>query len=155
MQLDYQIVTNLLINATWIQRWKRNTPEVVASNLLSNTPRYEHARFDVAIPLSLYQYDRFRMGIAFRIAGLTIGSDKLGGMLGLTDLGGMDYYASLSFLLDRKKIKNHKANRISDKLDKCPDIPGPWATKKKPNKNKKKKNKTKKTKPEQPGLKQF
>src|SRR3569832_2707166 len=119
MQLDYQIVTNLLINATWIQRWKRNTTEVVASNLLSITPRYEHAWFDVAIPQSLYQYDRFRMGIAFRIAGLTIGSDKLGGMLGLTDLGGMDYYASLSFLLDRKKNKDRDADGVSDKLDKC------------------------------------
>jgi outer membrane protein OmpA-like peptidoglycan-associated protein len=128
LQLDYQLIKDLFVNATWIQRWKRNTPEVVASNLLSVTPRFEHKWFDVAIPMSMYQYDRFRIGIAFRIAGLTIGSDKLGGMLGLTDLGGLDYYASLSFLLDRHKIKDRDADGVSDKLDKCPDTPGPWAT---------------------------
>jgi outer membrane protein OmpA-like peptidoglycan-associated protein len=128
LQADYRIARYVFANVSWIQRWKRNSPEVAATNILALTPRFERHWFDVAIPMELYQYDRFRMGIAFRFAGLTIGSDKLGGLLGLTDLGGMDAYASLKFLMERRKIADSDEDGVSDKMDKCPEVKGPWAT---------------------------
>jgi outer membrane protein OmpA-like peptidoglycan-associated protein len=128
LQADWQVVKYAFLNVTWITRWKRNSPEAAATNILGVTPRFEWHWIDVALPMSWYEYSKFRMGIALRVAGLTIGSDKLGGALGLTDLGGMDYYAKLGFLLERKKIADRDADGVSDKVDKCPDTPGPWAT---------------------------
>jgi outer membrane protein OmpA-like peptidoglycan-associated protein len=128
LNVDWQVVRYAFLNVTYISRWKRNTPEVAATNMLAVTPRFEYHWIDVALPMSWYQYNRFRMGISLRVAGLTVGSDKLGGVLGLTDMGGMDYYAKLSFLLERRKIADRDGDHVSDKLDKCPDMPGPFAT---------------------------
>ncbi len=128
LQVDYNISKNLYADLTWIQRWKRNTPEVVSASLLAVTPRFEKKWIEVAVPMSLYQYNQFRIGLALRLASLVIGSDKFGSLLGLSDLGGMDFYTSLKFTLGRRKIRDQDGDGVSDKKDKCPKDRGTWAT---------------------------
>ncbi len=128
MNVDYSIAKYVYANATWIQRLKRNEPEVTATSLISLTPRFEKDWIEVAVPMSYYQYSQFRIGLALRLASFVIGSDKFGSLLGLADLGGMDVYTSLKFTIGRHRIKDKDYDGVSDKKDLCPNDKGTWAT---------------------------
>lgn len=128
LQFDYSLGKNFYANATWIQRITTSNPGVVASNNVSITPRFEKNWIDVALPISYYNYDQFRMGIALRLGSFIIGSDKIGSLMALTDMGGMDVYTSLKFSIGRSKIKDKDNDAVSDKMDKCPEQRGSWAT---------------------------
>ena len=59
------------------------------------SPRYESELFEAGAPLSLYNFTSPRIGLYFRLLGLTVGTDKLGTFLGLSEFYGMDFYFSL------------------------------------------------------------
>lgn len=129
LQVDYNIYKNFYANATIIQRLRtKGNPQVVAANVIGITPRFEKDWVEVALPISVYQYENLRVGIALRLGSFFIGSDKLGGILGASNLGGMDFYTGLKFSIGRKKIKDSDADGVSDKKDKCPKERGTWAT---------------------------
>jgi outer membrane protein OmpA-like peptidoglycan-associated protein len=128
MQLDYKITDYFYGNMTAYQHLGTTKPGIVAPNMLSLAPRFERNWLDVTMPFSYYNYDKFRVGLAFRIAGFVIGSDKFGSLLGVADLGGMDVYTSLKFLIERKKIADRDGDGVSDAKDNCPDEKGTWAT---------------------------
>lgn len=124
LQADYMAWKDIYINATWIQSLKHSIPGVERASMISLTPRYEHNWFEAALPLSLYEYDVFRMGLALRLASFFIGSDKLGSVLGINDLGGMDFYIGLKFAVAGAKIRDKDGDGVSDKRDLCPDVFG-------------------------------
>ncbi len=124
VQVDYKAWKDVYINSTWVQPIKRKIPGVERASIISLTPRYEHNWFEVAAPLSFYNYDIFRMGLSLRLASLIIGSDKLGSVLGLNDLGGMDFYVALKFSIAGSKIPDKDGDGVSDKRDACPDVWG-------------------------------
>ncbi|CAN5413561.1 DUF5723 family protein [soil metagenome] len=128
LQVDYNVWKGFYTNATWIQGIHTNNVAVGAASLISVTPRYEFKWFEAALPLSMYQYSAFRLGLAFRLGSLVIGSDKFGSLLGLSNLGGMDVYLALKFSLPRNKVKDSDADGVSDKRDKCRGERGTWAT---------------------------
>ncbi len=128
LQFDYQVTRYVYANATMIQKITTGGPGVVAANNLAITPRFEKNWMDVAVPISYYSYSQFRIGLALRLGSFIIGSDKFGSILGLSDLGGMDFYTSLKFSIGRHKIKDRDGDGVSDKMDKCPDQRGTWAT---------------------------
>lgn len=128
MQVDYNVWKGLYANATWIQSIKSKNVAVAAANMISLTPRYEWEWFEVAVPLSMYQYSAFRVGLAFRLGSLIIGSDKFGSLLGISDMGGMDAYAALKFSLPRMRTRDSDGDGVSDKRDKCKLDRGTWET---------------------------
>ena len=65
-------------------------------NQLALMPRYERKRFEVAVPISFYEQFKPRVGLGIRWGALTIGSDMLGPLFGLTDSYGADFYVGLS-----------------------------------------------------------
>jgi hypothetical protein len=65
-------------------------------NQISLTPRYERKRFEVAIPISFYEQFKPRVGLGIRYGILTIGSDMLSPIFGLTESYGADFYLGLS-----------------------------------------------------------
>ena len=66
-------------------------------NLIGSNPMCE-----VALPLSLYRLKEPRIGINVRVGPVMIGSDKVGALLGLTDLGGMDVYMGVRIAIKEK-----------------------------------------------------
>ena len=128
MQVDYNIWKKFYANLTWIQSIKTQNVSVSAASLISITPRYELKWFEASVPISMYQYSAFRVGLAFRLGSLIIGSDKFGSLLGLSNLGGMDAYLGLKFSLPRNRIKDSDGDGVSDKRDKCRLDRGTWAT---------------------------
>ncbi|MBK5285673.1 MAG: hypothetical protein JJE25_09745, partial [Bacteroidia bacterium] len=121
VQLDYKFTEKIYANATWIQGLSGETPRPKAPSIISITPRYEISWFEVAAPLSYYQYDVFRIGLAFRLSSFIIGSDKIGSLMGISDMSGMDFYFALKFSLFKNRISDRDHDGVSDKRDKCPD----------------------------------
>ncbi len=105
IQADYNIGYHLFANLTWVQGIPLGTPSVRRATLLALTPRYETKWYEVNLPLSLVDFRDPQIGLAVRILGLTVGTEKLGTFLHLTDVRGMDLYFALSFPIGPGKNK--------------------------------------------------
>lgn len=95
LQADYRLTDNVFVNATLIQRLPYQRNAVKRGNFLALTPRFEHRWFAAALPVSLYNYSRVRLGASVRIAFLTIGSENLTSFIGRSDFTGSDIYFAL------------------------------------------------------------
>ncbi len=58
-------------------------------------PRFESRWIDVSLPFSVYEWEEFRVGLAARLAFLTIGTDDLGSILQRSDFNGSDLYFAI------------------------------------------------------------
>ncbi|MCD4680526.1 MAG: DUF5723 family protein [Bacteroidales bacterium] len=129
LQFDYQFSPGYYINTTIIQNLNIGNYQLSRPSLLSVTPRYESAWFEASLPVSMYNYQNTSVGLALRFYGVTIGTDNLGGFLGISDVYGFDFYCSvkisfvngtcgkkrqstkMSLLSFKKKNKRYKAKR--------------------------------------------
>ena len=116
VQFDYNLWKNLVyVNATWVHgippfRWAFGPRR---AHSLSVTPRFESKWFDLALPLSLYEYRYPQLGASLRLWFLTIGTDKLINMVSRTDVYGADIYFHLKWPITRNpkcKFKGKNKN---------------------------------------------
>lgn len=81
--------------------------------------------FELAMPISMVDnYSNFALGASIKLGPLFLGSDNLGGAMGIGTLTGVDVYAGLALPLYKGKIKDKDKDGISNKKDKCKKIPG-------------------------------
>ena len=99
VQFDYHYKQNWYLNATLIQPLELAQYAVRRPAQLALTPRYETDWFEAMLPVSLYEYQILRVGAAVRLGILTIGTDRLGTLMGFRDINGMDIYASVKINL--------------------------------------------------------
>jgi len=99
LQVDYNFGYDIFVNSTFVQGFRLGTPGLRRATLLSVTPRYEKPLWEVNLPVSLVDFRDPQIGLAFRIYGLTIGTEKLGTFFNLTDVRGIDLYFALGFNL--------------------------------------------------------
>lgn len=128
LQVDFHAWKGAYANLTWINAIKNDGPGPNANSTLALTPRYEWKNYEVAMPMSFYKYEKFRLGLAFRVWGLVVGSDKLGALLKLSDLSGMDAWISLKVPITKERVRDSDGDGVSDKRDKCTFEKGTWAT---------------------------
>lgn len=95
LQADYNFMPHLFVNATLIQRlpYKRNA--IKRGNLFAITPRFEHRWVSAMLPVSLYNYDKLRVGAAVRLAFITIGTENLTSFIGRSNFTGSDIYFAI------------------------------------------------------------
>lgn len=96
VQVDVPLNSFFYVNASVIQRLPLGPMAVSRSNQVAITPRLETRRLEIALPFSLYDYFRPRIGASIRYGVFTIGSDMLGPFVGLTDTYGADIYFAIS-----------------------------------------------------------
>lgn len=113
LQFDYNLYQAFYANATWVQRIGIFTPQIKRANQLTFTVRYETRNFEAAIPYSFYEYYKHRLGIALRYKWFFIGSDKLGPVLDLWDVDGIDFYLGI-------KLTSNKALKRTGGKNDCP-----------------------------------
>ncbi|MDO9510643.1 MAG: DUF5723 family protein [Bacteroidales bacterium] len=95
-QFDYHYRGNWYFNTTAITGIPIfGNASVVRPTQISFTPRWESPYFEASLPISLYNLRYPRIGLALRFYNFTIGSDKLGSVLGFNDFYGTDIYFSL------------------------------------------------------------
>lgn len=119
LQGDYNFENGLFLSAQYthglFRRWSMG---VKHPHVLSVMPRFENKWFETSIPVSFYNYEELRMGLMFRFAYLTLGTDKLGTIVGLTKVTGYDIYVAFAYKFFKrpfceKKQKTNKRNRAT------------------------------------------
>lgn len=124
--VDYRIAKKVYTNFTLIHGLRGK--EAVAMRKFSQasiTPRVEMKWFELAMPISMIDnYTNFALGASIKLGPLFLGSDNLGGMLGIGKLTGVDVYAGIALPLYKGKIKDKDNDGISNRKDKCKKIPG-------------------------------
>ncbi|MBW6458965.1 MAG: thrombospondin type 3 repeat-containing protein [Bacteroidales bacterium] len=129
LQVDLNIFQGLYLNLTTFTALNQGFSKAGNSHYISNyslTPRYEHKWFGAMLPMYFNQYQKFNMGIGLRAAFVYFGINNL--FTGLFD----DPYGSSIYLGVKipiwysKPPKDLDNDGVSDKLDNCPTVPGPW-----------------------------
>jgi hypothetical protein len=106
VQFDYHLRKFWYVNASLIYGFPLSRAAIVRPPELSVTPRYETRWFEVSMPVSLYNWQLLRVGLALRIYGLTIGTDKIGGYFHYSDFTGLDFYMSLKLFFNKGKCRD-------------------------------------------------
>lgn len=101
MQFDYKMKEKYYLSAMWIQPLRFNLHSLWRPAQVAVIPRYETRYVGVSLPLSLYNYSEPRIGLAVRFYSLTIGTDRLGALVGMSKFTGADIYFSLKFNIEQ------------------------------------------------------
>jgi hypothetical protein len=94
-QFDYYHGRRLYSYLYWVHDIPLVENRISRPSVIGYTPRYESPLFTLALPVTLYDYKKPRVGIAMRIGFLTIGSDRPGALLGIGELDESDVYFSI------------------------------------------------------------
>jgi uncharacterized protein DUF5723 len=109
LQFDYAIIPKIFANATLIQPLPLGKIAPVRPSQINFSVRYETRKFEVAVPLSIYQYQYPHLGVAVRYGVLVIGTDRVGSYTGLWDVTGYDLFFGLKWnICDPDARKNKK-----------------------------------------------
>ena len=92
---DYLYDDKISISGVINQRLPIFANSLAANNSLVITPRYETDVWSYYLPITILEYSSFRIGSAFRIGPLTIGTDHLSSVFLNTDFNGSDLYFNL------------------------------------------------------------
>ncbi len=114
VQYDYHFPGNFYLGAYWQQPLRFRLRTVRQSPVLAVIPRYETRIFGVSLPVTLYNYEKIRLGASVRIYSVTVGTEKLGTFLGIGDLTGMDFYFSIRFNLNKGSCLSYKKGACSN-----------------------------------------
>ena len=101
VQADYHLYRNWYINAIMVYGFTLSGASLSRPTQLAITPRYESRWLEVSVPISLYDWYLPRIGLAVRVFGFTVGTDKLGGFFHMSNFTGLDFYFSLRFFLEK------------------------------------------------------
>lgn len=120
--VDIPLNNWLYVNTAIVQRIPLGQHRVHRMNVLAITPRIEFKRLEFALPFSLYEYSRPRLGASVRIGPLTFGTDALSPIAGVSNSYGADFYFGLS-LRDFNKCENKKRLKRKPRGEVC-NTPG-------------------------------
>lgn len=99
-QIDYNLTHNFYVYGVVTYGLPRlNSLGVQRASYIGVAPRWEIKRFEVSLPLSLYEWKHPQMGLCMRLNSVIIGSDNLGWLLFKQDIYGADFYFSLKYTI--------------------------------------------------------
>ena len=94
------------------------------------TPRFDHKRWGVSLPLSYNGVAGFRTGLALRLGSIfSIGTGDIKPLIAPKKdmtIRGVDVFFTIRVPVLFKAPKDRDKDKVSDKLDECIDIPGVW-----------------------------
>jgi Family of unknown function (DUF5723) len=108
LQFDYNVYKNFFAATAFTKGLPHRQFGVQRADVLSLTPRFEIKRFEVALPLSMYEYEDFYAGLAFRFNSIIIGTDRIGPYIFRPDLNGIDFYIALKYTIFKRMACNDK-----------------------------------------------
>lgn len=112
--IDYRIDRHWYFNSLLQYGLAWNAKSPVQPAVLSLSPRFESAGFEVSLPFSLYEWTKPKLGLAIRVHGITVGTDKLGSFFNLSNFSGMDLYFSIRFFLRKGQCNFREEVHCSD-----------------------------------------
>ncbi|TND08003.1 MAG: OmpA/MotB domain-containing protein [Bacteroidetes bacterium] len=126
---DYQIWKDFYVNFTshTAVQWKKNDTKVHDLTMFSLAPRWDHKWFGVFLPMNYSQFKEFSFGTGVRLGPLWVGTTDLGSLLlKKKEIYGADIHFALKVPIMYSAIKDKDKDKVSDKKDKCKEVPGVW-----------------------------
>jgi hypothetical protein len=114
IQGDYHYYRNWYFAGVLVQPLVLGKASVTRPAQVAFIPRYETPEWEVALPVSLYEWRYPRIGASVRYRFLTLGTDKLAGFVGLTDFTGFDFYFSIKINFSQGKCLGARKFRPCD-----------------------------------------
>lgn len=98
-QYDVWILDKYYFSASMVQRLPfMGDFSLRRLNHVMIAPRYESPWIEVGLPLSLYEYKHLQLGVWARFGPITLGTDRLGELIGFRRMLGADAYVSVNVL---------------------------------------------------------
>ena len=121
VQFDYNFENHFYINAT-ATYGPRLGNNVNRGCLFAIVPRYERKRWEISVPLSLWNFQYPQFGIQVRLNNiLIIGSDRIMPLIYRSNVYGTDIYFHLKFSLYRNPACGKKGRKGRHKMEsECP-----------------------------------
>ncbi|MEJ6681145.1 MAG: DUF5723 family protein [Flavobacteriales bacterium] len=111
-QFDYNFGKGFYANSTLVHGFSRKRKlGIKKSSTFSITPRYERRQLEVALPLTIQNYQKLRLGAAIRIYSVIFGTDNLGGLMGRGRTYGADFYFSFKYTMFKPWYCKEKLKR--------------------------------------------
>lgn len=112
LQFDYHPRRFIYLNSTLIYGISTGNNSLKRPTVLSITPRYESARWEFALPLSVVEWHitQPRLGFAFRFGNFFLGSEDILSLIGVKDFSGFDFYCGIRLNL----TNNFRMNYIKE-----------------------------------------
>ncbi len=131
IQVDYHIWKGFYINATSMINLigKKTDTKVKVANQFSITPSFDIAGIGLHLPLSYNKYSGLKTGIATRLGPLTVGVTDYRPLFARGKVKGLELFAGLRLPILYGEIKDDDKDKVSNKVDECPETPGLWAFK--------------------------
>jgi len=129
-QLDWQIVEGVFLNFTSMIAFNAASglnSRVHNGNSFIFTPRFEHSWFGVYMPIGFRSLTGFNWGVSLRMGPLFVGSSSLISNLLSDYTRGADVYLGLKIPIPHGRPRDRDNDEVSDRKDKCRDVPGVWA----------------------------
>jgi hypothetical protein len=114
VQFDYHYRRNWYVNASLIYGFDLSPASVSRPAQIAITPRYESRGFEASLPISLYNWEKPRIGLALRYYYLTIGTEKLGQFFRISNLTGMDFYLAIHYFIEKGSCKDKKTKECQE-----------------------------------------
>ena len=133
LQADIRVARGLYVNFTPYLALKQGNKDINKVHYLSAmniVPRYEGRTFGVSVPIQYNSYKQWNMGLGLRLGPLWIGSNDLfSSLVGSKNMYGISASAVVKVPILYTKPKDRDNDKVSDKKDKCIDVPGPYSLK--------------------------
>ncbi len=129
--VDWHIWRDFYLNANGLLSFQRNNNanKVRYPSIVSVTPRYDFAWAGLSAPISYSSVHGARIGLGFRFGPLIFGTGDLKWLFAPgkdKEIRGADAYVALKIPILYSSPKDADLDKVSDKLDLCPDTPGVW-----------------------------
>lgn len=113
LQIDHAITSNIFVGGLIHQYLPLSTDGLRRGSLLALSPRFENKWVALNLPVSIYNWQQVRFGVALRLGPLTVGTDHLGSWMNRGNLYGSDIYAAFTlFPFGQKGRKGGNNGRI-------------------------------------------
>lgn len=131
VQVDYHIWKGFYVNATTMINLigKKTDTKVKIPNQFSITPSIDIAGFGLHLPFTYNKYSGVRAGIATRLGPLTLGISDYRVLFAKGKVKGIELFAGLRLPILYRNVKDDDEDKVSNKMDECPEKPGLWSFK--------------------------
>lgn len=127
--LDYQVVKGFYLNVTPQVAFfsgRSTSAKVHNYHSVMFTVRYENAYFGAYMPVGYNFSSQFMWGMSLRLGPIFIGSGNLFSNLIAGDWKALDVHAGVRIPIMHTPPRDRDNDKVSDKKDKCIDVPGVW-----------------------------
>ena len=111
IQFDYKLHKNFYAGIFYIKGLPHQNFGVQRSDILAVTPRFEVKRLEISMPVTMYQYQDYYAGLAFRFNNIIIGTDRIGPYIFRPDINGIDFYLAIKYTIFKRMACAEKKQR--------------------------------------------